>query len=314
MPRGQRQAQGQRQGSPKLLITGGTGLLGATVVKEAVGRAWDVVATRHASAAPALTGVRWFELDLATPGAAAQVIERARPSVIVHTAVAIAPEQLDPVIVRGSEEVARAARNAGAALVHVSSDMVFDGESGPFDEDAPLSPITDYGRAKAEAEVRVRAAHDGASVARLSLLYRLDPPDRSLAAWLEGARGAADGAGGAGGAGGAYPLFTDEVRCPGEVGDVARALLDLAFRLAAGPPGLPEVRTVHLVGPTAITRYDFGRLVLEALGLPDSLARPALSASSGLVRPRALHLLRRTTPPSLVAGIRGPEEALAVRP
>jgi dTDP-4-dehydrorhamnose reductase len=228
--------------------------------------------------------------------------------VIVHTAVAIAPEALAPVVVRGSEEVARAARNTGAALVHVSSDMVFDGESGPFDEDAPLSPITDYGRAKAEAEVRVRAAHDGVSVARLSLLYRLDPPDRSLAAWLEGARGAARGAGGA------YPLFTDEIRCPAEVGDVARALLDLAFQLRTGRAALPEERTVHLVGPTAITRYDFGRLVLEALGLPDSLARPALSASSGLVRPRALHLLRRTTPPSLVAGIRGPEEALAVRP
>ncbi len=290
-------------GSGRLLITGGTGLLGGELVRRAAaGDRFEVTATRRASPPPPVSGVRWLDLDLGVPGVATRAIGLARPDVVIHTAVAIAPEALDPVIARGSEEIADAAAARGAALIHISSDMVFDGDSGPYDETAPLSPITDYGRAKAEAERRVLAAHPGAVVVRLSLLYRLDPPDRSLAAWLEGAR-----------AGAAYPLFTDEIRCPAEVGEVAEALERLAAHIGDRHPGrdAPVGRILHLVGPEAITRHAFGGLVLGALGMPSSLARPARSADSGLVRPRALHLLARTTPPSLLAGIRAPSVVLA---
>jgi dTDP-4-dehydrorhamnose reductase len=53
-------------------------------------------------------------------------------------------------------------------LIHVSSDMAFDGASGPFAEDARPSPITPYGRAKARAEFRARGCR--AAIVRCSLL------------------------------------------------------------------------------------------------------------------------------------------------
>jgi dTDP-4-dehydrorhamnose reductase len=223
------------------------------------------------------------------------MVREARPDVVIHTAIAIAPGDLLPVIVEGSEHVALAAREAGAALIHLSSDMVFDVRSGPFAESDLPSPITPYGRAKARAEARVRAAHPSAIVVRCSLLYRLVPPDRSIAAWLDGPEGQT-----------AYPLFVDEMRCPAHVDDVARALVGLAERLSAGETVPPML---HAVGPAAISRYDFGRLACAALGRDPAIVR---AAHSDETRPRALVLSTRATPAWFTAGIRSPSEALRV--
>ena len=225
-------------------------------------------------------------------------MREARPDVVLHCAVAIAPADLEPVIVQGSADVARAAHALGAHLVHVSSDMVFDGAGGPFAEHSPVSPITDYGRAKARAEDAVRREHPASTIVRTSLLYRLAPPDRSLGAWLDGlARGAA------------YPLFVDEIRCPASVLDVARALLELARRRARGEaqPGV-----LHAVGPEPISRHAFGVLVLRALGRDPALAVAARSADSGMMRPRELVLTTRATPSWMTAGIGSPSLRLGV--
>jgi len=280
----------------RLLVTGGTGLLGGAVLVAARARRGLVpLATyHHARPDPALA--EWLALDLRQPSEARAAILAARPDVVVHTAVAMAPGDLSTVIAEGSGHVAAAARSAGAQLIHVSSDMVFDGASGPYAEDASPSPITPYGRAKARAEERVRAAYRAASIVRCSLLYRLDPPDRSLAAWLDGPGG-----------GTAYPLFTDEIRCPAQVDDVAAALVELALRKARGEI-VPAV--LHAVGPAAVSRYEFGRLALAALGRDPASAVAAKSGDSGLPRPRELVLTTHGTPPWFTAGLRAPAEAL----
>jgi dTDP-4-dehydrorhamnose reductase len=205
----------------------------------------------------------------------------------------MAPGDLLTVIVEGSGHVAAAVREAGARVIHISSDMVFDGASGPYAEDASPSPITPYGRAKARAEERVRAAAQDATIVRCSLLYRLDPPDRSLGAWLDGPGGAT-----------AYPLFTDEIRCPAHVDDVAAALVALALRSDATPPVL------HAVGPVALSRHEFGRRVLMALGRDPQEAVAARSQDSGLPRPRELVLTTLGSPTWFTAGLRAPAEAL----
>jgi dTDP-4-dehydrorhamnose reductase len=296
-----------------VLVTGATGLLGTALVRAlAVVPNARVVATSRRAPPWANLDVTWEALDLADRAATRRLVERVRPRAIVHAAVATRAEDLGPIIVDASGELAGAAQAVGAAFVHVSSDMVFDGAHGPFAEDAPLSPITPYGAAKATAERRVREAHPEAWIVRSSLLYALHPLDRSLAAWLAGLD-----------AGTAYPLFTDEIRCPAPVDDVAAAMVRLVRGLAgehlrAGPEvragPLPGARTLHFVGPEPIDRHAFGQLVLRALGRDPSLARPARLAESGLVRPRALVLTRKRTPAWLVAGIRPPRAALLPPP
>src|SRR5512140_1354942 len=289
-----------------VLVTGSTGLLGAALVAALDRAGSHVVATWHRAPPPANLGAAWEALDLEDRAATRRLLERVRPRVLVHTAVATRAEDFGAIIEQASGELAEDAQALGCELVHVSSDMVFDGAHGPFAEDAPLSPITPYGAAKAGAERRVRAACPGAWIVRSSLLYALDPPDRSLAAWLSGLA-----------TGQSFALFEDEIRCPAPVSDVAAALRRLVAALLAPDARhpLPAIgdRTLHLVGPEAIDRLTFGRLVLAALGRDPALARAAKLSASGLVRPRALVLTRERTPSWLVEGIRPPRVAIAAQ-
>jgi len=273
---------------PSLLVTGGSGFLGSAVVARAA-RAWRVSSTwasREPVEAPAVS----YRLDLSDEDAVRRVVEAARPAAIIHTAIPRDEAEFDDVIVRGSETLARQARALGARLVHVSTDMVFDGDHAPYDEDAPLSPITPYGRAKAEAERRVRQACPDAVIARIPLLYALDPPDP------RGAKMARDLE-----AGRPVTLFVDERRSPAEVGDVAQALLEVAGRLARHDE-LPPI--LHLGGPEVLTRWEFGTSFLEALGHSTQAVRAQPLAESGLVRPRDLTLVSRRTPTELTRGLR----------
>jgi dTDP-4-dehydrorhamnose reductase len=154
-------------------------------------------------------------VEIRDRGAVSALFEHLRPAAVVHTAY----RQDDPdawaINVDGSENVAAAAAAVGARLVHLSTDVVFDGRKGaPYDEDDPVSPVTDYGRTKAESERRVLAAHPGALVVRTSLIVGgpgFSPSRHELAA---GDRSST--------------FYDDEVRCPVQVADLAAALLELA--------------------------------------------------------------------------------------
>src|SRR6185295_12261452 len=119
----------------------------------------------------------------------------------------------------GSANVARAAAAAGARLVHVSTDVVFDGRRGRYREQDEVAAVHDYGRSKAEAERLVAALHPGAAVVRTSLIYGGATPSKHE----EAARA------------NAYPFFTNELRSPVQVTDLADALLELAATDYAGP-------------------------------------------------------------------------------
>ena len=279
---------------PRLLVTGGSGFLGGRLCAQAA-RAWEVSYTyRSRPLDPALGSAH--ALDLRDPEAVARVVHAARPDVVLHAAYSPLESDFEAVIVGGTAAVARAAAAARASLLHVSTDMVFDGERAPYDEDAAPRPVFPYGRAKAAAEAEARRLCPGALVARPSLLYSIRPPDPRFA------RNLADLAAGRG-----VVLFHDEWRCPAEVGDVAAALLAVAARMAAErrPPAAPPLpRVLHLPGPERLSRWEFGVAALTALGAPRATLRRGTARELGLVRPRDLALTARRTPPELVRRLR----------
>ena len=131
----------------------------------------------------------------------------------------------------------------------------------------PPRPVTDYGRAKAEAEAAVRLAHPGAAIVRTSLIYggpSPSPHERAVLAAIEDASGMA--------------FFTDEIRCPVHVSDLADALLELAALRYAGP--------LHVAGCDAVSRHEFATLVAASGGRDPDLVRRARSAD--LPEPRPL--------------------------
>ena len=206
----------------RLLLTGASGYLGSEIARQA-----------------GLGEVRRVEiLDAEAVREAA-----AGCDAVIHTAY----RQDDAeVIVRGSEHVARAAAQADARLVHLSTDLVFAGAPGrPLREDDPVAPLSPYGEAKAQAERRVAAAAPGAALVRTSLIYGGPRPSPDERRALDPPAG--------------MTFYDDEVRCPVAVADLAAACLELAARPdVAGP--------LHVAGADAVTRLEFARLIAARAG------------------------------------------------
>lgn len=254
---------------PVLLITGGSGYLGSHVALEARA-AWRVAAT-YLSHPVSLPGCEAIRLDIRDRAAVSAIVERLRPDAVVHTAADMGSPAMEKVNVEGTRHVAAAASAAGAQLVHLSSDMVFDGEHAPYRENDPATPITPYGRAKAAAEQIAGDLCPGAAIVRTSLIYGFDPPDPRTV-WVTTSLRERQ----------PITLFTDEVRCPVWVKQLAVALLELAEGRREG--------IWHLAGTQPLTRYEIGERLARAYGLEPAGITPGLSRESGLIRPRDLTL------------------------
>jgi dTDP-4-dehydrorhamnose reductase len=194
----------------------------------------------------------------------------------------------------GAAHVAEAAAAAGARLVHMSSDLVLDGRSAPYTDDAEAAPLDPYGASKAAGERAVLAAHPSPLVLRTSLVVDPYVPDRLSRSCLERmARGER------------VTLFTDEIRCPIARGTLARALVELAASAASG--------RLNVAGADAVSRHELGLLLLPRFGARDlSLVRAASAAEHPEPRPRDLRLDTSRARALLRTPLRGIREELSV--
>jgi dTDP-4-dehydrorhamnose reductase len=233
----------------RVLVTGGAGYLGSELCGQALARGWDVVATQHRAPPP---HGRALALDVRDEDAVQRAFLRCGPDVVFHTAYVLGTPEMDATVVRGSRAVAEAAARVGARLVHLSTDLVFDGEHGaPYVEDAEPRPVPAYGAAKAEAERLVAASAPEALLVRTSLLYGKDEPGpQERLAFRDDVE-----------------FYADEIRCPTLVTELAGALLDLASTDARG--------LLHLAAPEAVARDELARLLRAAHGLDPGGVRSA---------------------------------------
>ncbi|HSU14632.1 SDR family oxidoreductase [Longimicrobium sp.] len=198
----------------RILITGGAGLLGRALIASAPAGV-ELHATQRTTPVPA--PARAHTVELSDAAATAALLDRVRPELVIHTAYAQATAERD--VGRATESVVLACAATGAALVHISSDVVFDGERAPWAETDEPAPVHEYGRWKTVAERFVRGRMPDAAIVRTSLIVRADPPDGGSAWILDALRG-----------GEPVRLFVDELRCPIADGDLAAMLWELAAR------------------------------------------------------------------------------------
>ncbi|MFJ9967169.1 SDR family oxidoreductase [Streptomyces avermitilis] len=269
-----------------VLIVGGSGFLGAELARQGRAAGRETAATFHSHPGE-IAGVTWHRLDLRNPASLREVLDAVSPTAVVN---ASSGGSEWGATAEGGMRLAQAAAQRGIRLVHVSSDAVFSGRRHDlYDETCLPDPVTPYGAAKAAAETAVRLL-DGTVVARTSLIIGdgQSEHERMVHALAAGTR---DGA-----------LFTDDVRCPVHVGDLAAALWELTLSDAAG--------VFHLAGPDAVTRHELGILIAQRDGLDASLLPTGLRADSGLPGGLRVHLDNRVTQAYLATRLRGAREFL----
>ena len=243
----------------KLLVTGAAGMLGHEVVAAAERLGHDVAA--------------WDlpECDLTDAGATLDAIRRLEPRAVVNCAAytnvdgAEADEAL-ATRVNGDAagNVARACAAAGARLVHVSTDYVFDGtKREPWVESDPTSPLGAYGRSKLHGEDLVRAELPDHAIVRTAWLFGPHGPNFvSTMLRLAAERDEVQ-------------VVTDQVGSPTFAGHLAPALVDMAERTDAG--------IFHGAGAGSCSWYELTLETFDAAGvscrvLPttaERFARPA---------------------------------------
>ncbi|MGV9566011.1 SDR family oxidoreductase [Streptomyces sp. NPDC003480] len=264
------------------LIIGGSGFLGTELIRQARAAGHPTAATYHATKPDDASEALWYRLDLRDAGRLDAVMAEVRPHLVINAS----SHKADwAVTAEGPIRLAMAAAKHGSRLVHVSSDAVFSGAQVHYDETCLPDPVTPYGAAKAAAETGVRAVHPEAVVARTSLIIGHGRSVHEHAVH-ELAAGTRDGV-----------LFTDDIRCPVHVEDLAAALLELASCDASG--------IHHLAGPDALSRHELGSLIARRDGLDASRLATGVRARSTLPGALDVRLDSRATQRKLTTTLRG---------
>lgn len=241
----------------RLLITGGSSYLGRHLVPHALRSSDDVLHTYYRNRPRHLPP--GAQLDLRDGSAVRALIARFAPEAIIHTAGSNRPAQTMEAVIRlGGRHVTDAAQASAARLIHISTDVIFDGRQAPYHEEDPPRPIHAYGRAKAAAEKTV-ARHDDHVIVRTSLIYGLQRMDRGTSWLVDALRTSRP-----------VTLFEDQFRNPIWVHSLCRACLELA--------GMEYRGVLHVAGRQRLSRAEFGRRMLDWWGIKD---RETLSFGPG---------------------------------
>ena len=245
----------------RLLVTGAAGMLGRDVVAAAGDAGHEAVALARA------------DLDITHADAVRAAVLAAQPDAVINCAAwtdvdgaEAAEAQATAVNGAGAGNVARAAAEASALLVQVSTDYVFAGTATePYTEDAPTGPAGAYGRSKLAGEHAAAAAGGRTAIVRSSWLF--GPHGKNFVDTMRRLGAERE----------EIAVVDDQVGCPTYTGHLAPALVAVAERGATG--------ILHVAGGGACSWFELARATFEETGI-DCRVKPQSTAELGRPAPR----------------------------
>jgi dTDP-4-dehydrorhamnose reductase len=244
-------------------------------------------------------------LDVRDAQAVAAAVRAARPDVVVNATAynkvdAAETETVEALAVNagGPRHLARAAREAGALMVHVSTDYVFDGVKGaPYDEDDPPHPLSAYGVSKLAGEMLVAASGAPFLIVRTSAVFAAGGSRGKGGSFVERILARAR-------AGEPLRVVDDQVLSPTYAPDLAAAIVALA---ETGARGL-----FHVTGSGSTSWHAFAVAALRHAGVDAAVqAVKARDYAAPAARPAYSVLSNRRYLSLGLPAVRGWEAALA---
>ena len=247
----------------RAVVLGARGTLGLALCEQLPLAGWSIAAA-----------VARNECDIRDEGALRALFGETRPTAVFNAAAytdvdraELEPEVAFAVNEAGARSVARAATAAGAAVVHYSTDFVFDGEKSlPYDETDPPTPQGSYARSKVAGDAAVSEAAARHFILRVGCLYGRGGrnfPSTIVRRLAKGETIRAD---------------RERIGSPTWVREVARVSAALAVTESYG--------LYHCTSHGETTWADFARLAAQLLGLPESKVEGVPSAALPMKAPR----------------------------
>lgn len=239
----------------KILLTGASGQLGRCI-QDRLPEGWQIEALGSA------------QLDIGNKAQVDEIVQAYKPDAIInagaYTAVDKAesePEAAARVNTLGPENLALAARDVGARLIHVSTDYVFDGQgTTPYLETATTNPLGVYGKTKLDGERAVLAALPEAAVVRTAWVF--SEYGSNFVKTMVNLAEKRDALG----------IVSDQRGCPTYAGDLANAIISLLKAEADG--GI-----YHYGGDREVSWFEFADEIFDVAVAAGRLAKkPTLSA------------------------------------
>ena len=256
----------------KILITGSNGLLGQKLVQLICeSDQHQLIATaRGNNRLPFDKGYDFVSLDVTNQVQVREVMYEHKPDVVIHTAAMTNVDQCETerddcweLNVKAVEYIVQACAETNTFLIHLSTDFIFDGESGPYDEDARANPISYYGESKLAAEEIILQSSIKSSIVRTVLVYGIahDMSRSNIILWVKGSLEE----------GKQIKVVDDQLRSPTLAEDLATGCFLIAEQRAEG--------IFNICGKDLLTPYDMAIKTAEFFQL-DTTTMERADASS----------------------------------
>jgi S-adenosylmethionine synthetase len=283
----------------RVMITGATGLLGRECAMAYRSQGWSVCALGRSRA-----GGDVLKCDLLDPEQVRKVVHEFRPTVVVHCAAERRPERLEKdegwafaINAEVPRNLAQICSDAGAWMIYLSTNYVFDGKATPYDEKGTPNPLSVYGKSKYAGEEAVSKVAPSFALVRVPLLYGPIESlgETSVTTILEAIRKNP-----------ASTLDHWQERFPTMTTDTARVLEALSTAYLSSSEKESFGGVFHWQANERQTKYTMGVTIAEIAGIDPStlVANEAAPAPGGAPRPQ----FERMLCPRLEAILGAPDE------
>jgi dTDP-4-dehydrorhamnose reductase len=243
----------------KVLFTGSNGLLGQKIAVATANYPQHtfLATSRGANRTQAMGTASYAAMDITNAEDVSAVVGAFEPDVIIHGAAMthvdeceLHPEQATLMNVEGTRNIANAANEVGAHVVHISTDFIFDGKDGPYKEDAKAQPLSHYGWTKLEAEEIIQELPSWSILRTVLVIGMAEDLSRSnIVLWAKGALEK----------GQPINVVDDQFRTPTLAEDLAQGALLAADQCAQG--------VFNISGPDFMSIYELVGQVAAHFGL-----------------------------------------------
>lgn len=256
----------------KVLVTGSNGLLGQKIIYSLIERKdIDLLASsKGLNRLITKSGYKYIDLDITQNEEVKKVFENENPDAVINCAamtnVDYCEENQDScweINVNAVENLAKSCEVSKSHLLQLSTDFVFDGKSGPYNEKDKPNPLHFYAKSKLKSEEIVKKTMTNWTIARTIIIYGItDNMSRSnIVLW---AKKEIEN-------GNAISVVNDQLRSPTLAEDLAKGCISIIDKSAFG--------LYHLSGPNTYSILDLVYQVADFYNLDKSLILPVTSAS-----------------------------------